>query len=460
MTGFAGQAATGKPEGSVKLNALLIRSIIVGALGGLLFGFDTAVIAGTTQQLTQVFSLSPKELGFTVSIALLGTIIGAMFSGILGDRLGGRESLRILAGCYILSALGCAFAWSWPSLLVFRFIGGLGIGGSSVLGPVYIAEIAPARWRGLMVGCFQINVVIGILVAYLSNYLIGLGGFGMNEWRWMLGVAAAPAILFLVMLFGIPRSARWLVTKNRIPEARDVLERLGSSDAQSELDEIIASIHVDGVAHSEPLFQRKYLLPIYLAFTVAAFNQLAGINAILYYLNYIFEMAGFSKVSGDIQAVAVGAMNLLATLLGMSLIDRLGRKTLLLIGGVGMTFCLAGVAAVFFTHQHQEMLVWLLVIYIAFFAISQGAVIWVYISEVFPNRVRSKGQSLGSSTHWIMNFLISLVFPYFAVRFGGGWPFVFFSAMMALMFFVVLFTFPETKGVTLEEMQHKLGIEY
>jgi SP family arabinose:H+ symporter-like MFS transporter len=445
---------------NTKLNSLLVKSIVVGALGGLLFGFDTAVIAGTTQQLSQVFSLTPKELGFTVSIALLGTIIGAIFSGILGDRLGGRESLRILAGFYIISALGCAFAWNWPSLLVFRFIGGLGIGGSSVLGPVYIAEIAPARWRGLLVGSFQINIVIGILVAYLSNYLIGLAGFGMNEWRWQLGIAAAPAILFLIMLFGIPRSARWLVTQYRLPEARLVLEKLGSDNPQGELDEIVASVHVEDAPHSEPLFQRKYRLPIYLAFTVAAFNQLAGINAILYYLNYIFAMAGFSKVSGDLQAVAVGAMNLLATLLGMSLIDKLGRKTLLLIGGFGMTFCLSGVAIIFFSHQHQGLLVWLLVAYIAFFAISQGAVIWVYISEVFPNRVRSKGQSLGSSTHWIMNFIISLIFPYFAMRFGGGFPFVFFAAMMALMFFVVLFTFPETKGVTLEQMQHKLGIEY
>jgi SP family arabinose:H+ symporter-like MFS transporter len=443
-----------------KLNAYLVKSIVVGALGGLLFGFDTAVIAGTTQQLSQVFRLTANELGWTVSIALLGTIIGALFSGILGDRLGGRESLRILAAFYIISALGCAFSWNWPSLLAFRFIGGLGIGGSSVLGPVYIAEIAPARWRGLLVGSFQINIVIGILVAYLSNYLIGLGNFGMSEWRWQLGVAAAPAILFLVMLFGIPRSARWLVTQRRLAEAKEVLTRLGEENPQRELDEIVASVHVVDAPHSEPLFQRKYLLPIYLAFTVAAFNQLAGINAILYYLNYIFGMAGFSKVSGDLQAVAVGAMNLVATLIGMSLIDKLGRKTLLMIGGAGMTFCLSGVAVIFFTHAHQELLVWFLVAYIAFFAISQGAVIWVYISEVFPNRVRSKGQSLGSSTHWIMNFIISLVFPYFAMRFGGGYPFVFFAAMMALMFFVVMFTFPETKGVTLEQMQHKLGIEY
>jgi sugar porter (SP) family MFS transporter len=441
------------------MNSYVIKGTIVGALGGLLFGFDTAVIAGTTHQLTQVFSLSPSQLGVTVSIALWGTVIGAMFAGVLGDHIGGREALRILAACYVVSALGCAFAWNWPSLLVFRFVGGLGIGGSSVLGPVYIAEIAPARWRGLLVGAFQVNVVVGILVAYLSNYLIGLGGLGLNEWRWQLGVAAIPAILFFIMLFGIPRSARWLVTKNRIPEAREVIDLLGSPDGQSELDDIIASVHVDGVAHSERLFQRRYLKPIYLAVTVAAFNQLAGINAILYYLNDIFGMAGFSKISGDLQAVAVGAMNLIATLFAMTVIDKVGRKTLLLIGAVGMTFCLAGVATVFFTQQHQAMLVWLLVAYIGFFAISQGAVIWVYISEVFPNRVRSKGQSLGSSTHWIMNAIISGVFPVLAAR-SGGYPFVFFAAMMALMFFVVLLTYPETKGVTLEEMQHRLGIEY
>jgi MFS transporter, SP family, arabinose:H+ symporter len=452
-----GSKAHGAPG---KFNFYLVKSIIVGALGGLLFGFDTAVIAGTTHQLTQVFGLSAEQLGFTVSIALWGTVIGAMCAGVLGDRIGGREALRILAAFYVVSALGCAFAWSWPSLLVFRFVGGLGIGGSSVLGPVYIAEIAPAKWRGLLVGSFQINIVIGILVAYLSNYLLGLVDFGMNEWRWQLGVAALPALLFFIMLFGIPRSARWLVTKNRIPEARQVLDSLGSPDGASELDDIIASVHVDGVAHSEPLFQKKYLRPIYLAVTVAAFNQLAGINAILYYLNDIFGMAGFSKVSGDLQAVAVGAMNLAATFLAMTVIDRVGRKTLLLIGGAGMVFCLSGVAAVFFTQQHQALLVYLLVAYIAFFAISQGAVIWVYISEVFPNRVRSKGQSLGSSTHWVMNAIIAFIFPIIAQRFGGAYPFVFFAAMMALMFFVVLFTYPETKGVTLEQMQHKLGIEY
>jgi sugar porter (SP) family MFS transporter len=442
-----------------RVNSYVLRGTIVGALGGLLFGFDTAVIAGTEQQLMQVFGLSDFRLGVTVFIALVGTVIGAMLSGELGDHFGGRESLRILAACYVVSAFGCAFAWSWASLLVFRFIGGLAIGGSSVLGPVYIAEIAPARWRGLLVGTFQINIVIGILVAYLSNYAVSLFGLGLNEWRWQLGVAAAPAVLFFVMLFTIPRSARWLVLKNRVPEARDVIALLGSDDPGVELKEIVDSVHLDGVAHTESLFQRKYWRPMYLAATVAAFTQLAGINAILYYSNYIFEKAGFSKSSGLLQSVAIGAMNLIATLFAMSLIDKVGRKTLLLIGSVGMTICLGGVAGLFFSNEHQNLLVVLLVAYIGFFAISLGAVIWVYISEVFPNRVRSKGQSLGSSVHWIMNAIISLVFPVVAAK-SRGLPFVFFAAMTALMFFVVLFTYPETKGVTLEEMQHRLGIEY
>lgn len=442
----------------MKTNAYLIKSIVVGALGGLLFGFDTAVIAGTTHSLTNTFGLSPAQLGFTVSSALLGTVIGAMFAGIPGQKFGGRETLRITAALYLISALGCAFAWNWPSLVLFRFIGGLGIGASSVVGPVYIAELAPAKWRGRLVGSFQINIVIGILLAYLSNYLVARQQFGMNEWRWDLGVAALPALFFFIMLFGIPRSPRWLVTQNKVEEAGKVLREIGSADPQAELEEIVSSVHLETTFRSESLFQAKYKLPIFLAISIGMFNQLAGINAILYYLNDIFALAGFSKLSGDLQAVAVGAMNLCATLLAMTVIDRLGRKTLLLIGSVGTAGCLAGVATIFFTHTHQERLLWLLVGYIGFFAISQGAVIWVYISEIFPTRVRAKGQSLGSSSHWIMNAAISFVFPVMA-RQSGAYPFVFFSAMMVLQFFVVLFFYPETKQVSLEQMQRRLGIE-
>ena len=434
------------------------KATVVGALGGLLFGFDTAVIAGTTHSLTAVYGLSPSQLGLTVAMALVGTIVGAMSAGIPGQKWGGRETLRVLAVFYVLSALGCAFAWNWYALLAARFIGGLGIGGSSVLGPVYIAELAPAKMRGRLVGLFQINVVIGILLAYFSNYCIARMGLGSVEWRWQFGVAALPAVLFLVMLFGIPPRARWLVTQNRVQEARSVLQLMGAENPEAELKEIVDSIHLERLQTAEPLFTRKYRLPIFLAITIGMFNQLSGINAILYYLNDIFGAAGFSKVSGDLQAVAVGSMNLIATLLAMSVIDKLGRKTLLLIGSVGTAACLAGVSAIFFTQSHRSYLLWLLVGYIAFFAISQGAVIWVYISEVFPNRVRAKGQALGSSSHWIMNALIAYTFPQLA-KSSGAYPFVLFAVMMAVQFFVVLFFYPETKGVTLEQMQHRLGIE-
>jgi MFS transporter, SP family, arabinose:H+ symporter len=442
----------------MKLNSALIKATFVGALGGLLFGFDTAVIAGTLQSLTSLFHLTALTQGVTVFIALFGTVIGAMSAGVIGQRFGSRETLRILAVLYLVSALGCAFAANWWVLVLARFVGGLGIGGSSVLGPVYIAEISPAEWRGRLVGMFQINIVAGILLAYLSNYFIATVISGPGDWRWMFGVAGLPALLFLILLFGIPRSPRWLATQNQLDEARSVLMSIGSPDPDIELAEIVASIHLERSQPSEPLFSRKYRFPMFIAVTMGMFNQLAGINAILYYLNNIFAYAGFSRVSGDLQAVAVGAMNFLATFLGMALIDKLGRKTLLLIGSAGMVACLSGVAAVFLSNSHQSDLLWLLLAYIAFFSVSQGAVIWVYIGEVFPNRVRAKGQSLGSSAHWIMNALISLTFPLLAVK-SHGYPFVFFAAMTLVQFLVVLFVYPETKGVSLEAMQHKLGIE-
>lgn len=428
----------------------------MAALGGLLFGFDTAVIAGTTHALTETFQLSPTSLGMTVSSALWGTILGSMLAGIPGDRYGRRDSLRVMAVLYLVSALGCAFAWNWSALVLFRFIGGLGIGGSSVLGPMYIAEVAPAKWRGRLVGLFQFHIVFGILLAYFSNTIVGTMQFGAAEWRWKLGVPAILAIFFLLMLFGIPRSPRWLVKKQRIAEAREVLRLTGEEDYEQELQEIIVSIDAEHITQ-DSLFSWKYRLPIFLAVSIGMFNQLSGINAILYYLNDIFAYAGFNKVSSDLQAVAIGATNLVFTMLAMSVIDRIGRKTLLLIGSVGTAASLAGVAAIFLTRSHQNLLVWLLIGYIAFFAFSQGAVIWVFISEVFPNRVRAKGQSLGSFSHWFMNALISGIFPLLASS-SGGYPFVFFSLMMALQFFVVLFVYPETKGVSLEQMQKRLGI--
>jgi len=396
-------------------------------------------------------------LGPTVASALLGYILGAIFAGIPGDRYGRRDSLRGMAVLYFVSAIGCGLAWTWSSLVFFRFVAGIAIGGSSVLGPMYIAEIAPAKWRGRLVGCFQFNVVFGVLLAYFSNYVIGLMHFGDTEWRWKLGVSAVPAAFFLGMLFAIPRSPRWLVRKGRVEEARDVLKLTGEDNSEQQLQEIVWSIDAEHGQAEESVFSPKYRMPVFLAVSIAVFNQLCGINAILYYLNDIFESAGFSKVSGDLQAVAVGATNLLFTMLAMSVIDRMGRRTLLLIGSVGMSACLGGVAAIFFMGRNQDLLVWLLIGYIASFAFSQGAVIWVYISEVFPNRVRAKGQSLGSSAHWIMNAAISGIFPLMAAS-SGGFPFVFFSAMMVIQFLAVFWFYPETKGISLEEMQKKMGI--
>jgi SP family arabinose:H+ symporter-like MFS transporter len=439
------------------LSSSLIKSTVVAALGGLLFGFDTAVIAGATAALTTTYDLTPSKLGLTVASALAGTVVGAMLAGIPGDRYGRRDSLRAMALLYLISALGCAFAWNWYALVVFRFIGGLGIGGSSVLGPMYIAEIAPAKWRGRLVGCFQFNVVAGILLAYFSNYLIGLAQFGALEWRWKLGISAVPAALFFLMLFSIPRSPRWLVKKGRVTEAREVLRLIGEENIESELQDMIRSIDLDHGHGQDRLFQRRYRLPIFLAVSIGMFNQLSGINAILYYLNDIFARAGFTKVSSDLQAVAIGATNLLFTMIAMSIIDRVGRRTLLLVGSVGTAGCLAGVTVVFLSGSHEGLLLWLLIGYIAFFAFSQGAVIWVYISEVFPTSVRAEGQSLGSFTHWAMNAAISWTFPVLAAHSKAA-PFAFFAAMMVLQFVIVYSIYPETKGVTLEDMQKKLAI--
>lgn len=439
------------------LNKALVTSTIVAALGGLLFGFDTAVIAGATAALVNLFQLTPASLGLTVAIALWGTILGAMLAGIPGDKFGRRDSLRGLAVLFFVSALGCAGAWSWLSFVVCRFIAGLAIGGSSVLGPMYIAEISPAKWRGRLVGFFQFNVVFGILFAYFSNYVIGTLSLGASEWRWKLGISALPAVLFFLMLFVIPRSPRWLVKKGRFDEARTVLRELGDSDGEKDLLEIIASINAEDAGASQRLFSKRFRYPVLLAVLVGMFNQLAGINSILYYLNDIFARAGFTKVSGDLQAVLIGATNLAFTTIAMFVIDRLGRRTMLLIGSVGTCLCLAAAAFLFYTGKREDLLIWPLIGYIAFFAFSQGAVIWVYISEIFPNAVRAKGQSLGSFTHWLMTAVLSWVFPLLSAH-SAAVPFAFFSIMMAVQFFVVLALFPETKGVSLEEMQGKLGI--
>jgi MFS transporter, SP family, arabinose:H+ symporter len=418
----------------------------------------SAVIAGATHALSVQDNLSPLQLGITVSIALWGTVAGSLTSGILGQRIGSRAALRIMGVFYVISALGCAIAPTWIFFLVFRFIGGIGIGGSSVLGPVYIAELAPAKWRGRLVGLFQINIVIGILLAYLSNAIVARFQLGLIEWRVELGVATFPALFFLLLLLSVPQSSRWLVSQNRIDEALLILQRMGSPDSKAEVDVIVESLREEGGQAKATLFSRRHTLPIFLGITIGMFNQLSGINAILYYLNDIFASAGFGNMSANVQAVAIGLANLLATLLGISLIDRLGRKTLLLIGAVGCGVCLAGVSVLFHQGTHQALLLPLLVGFIIFFAISQGAVIWVYLSEVFPTNVRSKGQGLGSSAHWIMNGIITLAFPVVA-RTSKVLPFAFFAVMMAVQFVTVLLFYPETKGYSLEMLQQKLRPE-
>jgi SP family arabinose:H+ symporter-like MFS transporter len=437
-------------------NLNLMKATLTGALGGLLFGFDTVVIAGAIDALVNLYHLSPQYKGFTVAIGLVGTVIGALGAGQIGQKLGSRETLRLTAVLYVMSAAGCAFAWNWDSFLVFRFIGGLGIGASSVLGPVYIAELSPAKWRGRFVALFQFNIVFGIMLAYMSNYAIRTMHLGAAEWRWQVGIAAIPAVAFLIMLFGIPRSPRWSASRDRIDEALEVLRMMGDPNPEAELADIRAALKQEHASAHERVFQWKYRYPLFLAITIGAFNQLAGINAILYYINDIFAAAGFTQLSGDQKAIAIGATNLVFTMVGISVIDKLGRKTLLLIGAAGTAACLAGVAWIFSTQTHTSMLVWILITYIAFFALSQGAVIWVYIGEVFPTSVRSKGQGIGSASHWFMNAAIAETFPIVVHSMSTAAPFVLFAIMTAVQFVTVLLTYPETKGQTLEELQRRL----
>ena len=434
----------------------LFRSTVVGALGGFLFGFDTAVISGTTGQLRTTFHLSPEALGWTVSAALWGTVAGCVLAGPTGQRAGSRNMLRWAAVLYVISAVGCAFAPNWSILLASRFIGGLGIGASSVLGPVYIAEIAPSRWRGRLVGAFQVNIVLGILAAYVSNWGIARIGLGAAEWRWQFGVALLPALIFFFVLFTIPQTSRFLVSRNSLEDAFSVIRAMGSGDPEAEMAEIRASLSTERSEATEPLFVRRLRLPIFLAISIGLFNQLSGINAVLYYANDIFAAAGLSRMSTFSQSIFIGLSNLLATFIAMTLIDKIGRKTLLLIGSVGTCASLLGTAYLFVTGLHQNMIVWLLVLFIGFFGLSQGAVIWVYIAEVFPTRVRSKGQSLGSGSHWITNAIVALLFPLVVAGYSKAAPFFFFAAMCALQFVVVLFIYPETKGATLEQLQARL----
>ncbi len=428
----------------------------IASFGGLLFGFDTAVISGAEKTIQELFKLDGFWHGFTVAIALIGTLVGCLASGKPADLLGRKKSLLAIGLLYALSALGSALAQNWGGFLVYRFIGGLGVGASSVIGPMYIAEISPARLRGRLVTAFQLNIVAGILLSYFSNFWISRT-IENEAWRWMLGVMAIPAFLFFIMVLFIPESPRWLVLKQKIQEARSVLQKLGARDPENEMREIEASVtHKDGI-NRENLFSRMYRIPISLAILVAVFNQFSGINAIMYYAPRIFEMVGYAQSSALLQSVSVGITLFTFTIVGMLLIDRVGRKKLLLIGSVGMTFFLGMVSKTVFTTTGGS--IWMLIFlsgFIMFFSFSQGTVIWVYISEIFPNSVRAKGQTLGSFTHWTAAVIISWMFPAFAENNWGGWAFAFFAFTMIIQFFVVWRFFPETKGKTLEQIQKEM----
>jgi sugar porter (SP) family MFS transporter len=450
----------------MKGKSYLFGSTLVAALGGLLFGFDTAVISGTTAALEKVFQLSSFGLGFTVASALIGTIVGSIAVGRPADRYGRRTTLIIIAVLYSVSAVGSALAWDWWSFLFFRFLGGLGVGASSVASPMYIAEISPAPFRGRLVAITQFNIVFGMLVAFFSNFLIAELELGMAAWRWMFGVEVLPAAAFFFLLFLTPRSPRWLVSQGNVDEARTVLENLGtdSGDVEEEISEIRDSLDLSHHTLREPLFQRAYLKPILLAVAIATFNQLSGINALMYYAPHIFRMAGAGDSSAYLQTVAVGGINLVFTMAALLVIDHFGRRLLMIAGSIGYIVSLGMTAWAFYTYGTEftptgslVVLVSLL-IFISSHAFGQGAVIWVFLSEIFPNRVRARGQALGSFTHWFMAALISWTFPMIA-EISGGHTFAFYASMMVLQLLWVLLIMPETKGVPLEQIQKRLGIK-
>ena len=439
----------------MKNRKILFWSITV-ALGGFLFGFDTAVISGAEQAIQLVWDLSVFEHGLTVSIALIGTVIGALTGGFPADVIGRKNTLFWIGVLYLGSAVGSALAPDWYSFLFFRFIGGVGVGASSVAAPMYISEIAPAKSRGKMVAMFQFNIVLGILVAYLSNYL--LQNIGVASWRWMLGVEAFPAAIFVGLMLLVPKSPRWLVVKKgALEEAKAVLRQIDPTTAEAELRTIIAANKEQNLkAANNSLFSNQYSLPVTLAVLFAFFNQMSGINAIIYYAPRIFEMTGLGKDSALLSSAGIGLVNLIFTMVGLSLIDRAGRRKLMLIGSFGLILTLGLVAQAFYTESFNG--IWVpvcLFVYIAFFAMSQGAVIWVFISEIFPNKVRAKGQALGSFTHWILAAIIAFTFPYIASTLGGGNTFMIFTVMMILQLLFVWKMMPETKGTSLEEIGNR-----
>ena len=433
-----------------------VRIAMIAALGGFLFGFETAVISGAEQTIEKLWGLSASQLGLTVASSLFGTILGSMIAGMPAQRYGRKKVLFAIALMYVVSAIGCALS---PGLLLFvimRFIGGVAVGASSVVGPMYISEISPAHLRGRLAGSFQLNIVFGIFVAYISNYFFAESG--EDSWRWMLGIMVVPAGIFAILVKMIPESPRWLVLNNETARAIPIMERIGEPDPQKVVDSIKASV----TDIKEKLFQPRYSKPILFAVILAMFNQLSGINAIIYYSKRIFEMAGFDSSNAYLQSIYIGTANLVFTLLAMAVIDKFGRKKLLIIGSLGMILFL-GLTAYAFKDPGvaNKNVVWYLIGFIGFFGFSQGAVIWVFISEIFPNSVRSQGGSLGSFTHWIMAAIISYAFPVIVKSSpnGGYYSFIFYTIMMVLHLIFVWRFLPETKGKSLEKIQEELGIK-
>ena len=429
---------------------------ITVALAGFLFGFDTIVISGADKPIQRLWETGPLFHGtFIMSMALWGTVIGALMGGIPCNILGRKNTLFWIGVLYAVSALGSGLATNPYLFSFFRFIGGLGVGASSVAAPIYISEIAPAESRGRLVALYQFNIVFGILVAFLSNYLIGQY-MGTGAWRWMLGIEALPAIIYTLLVLGVPNSPRWLLMKEKgEAEARNLLQQLNPSikNIEAEVKRIKASLVKNT---SDTFFSGKYKKPITLAFMLAFFNQLSGINFVLYYAPRIFEGAGIPEENVLLSSIPIGVVNLIFTLLGMRLIDKLGRKQLMIIGSIGYILTLLGVAWAFYSGAQGVMVVTFVCAFVGAHAIGQGAVIWVFISEIFPNSVRDSGMSWGSGTHWVFAAIITLITPTVLSNFSGVTIFVFFAFMMVLQLIWVLVVMPETKGVPLEELQKKL----
>ncbi|MEI7629060.1 MAG: sugar porter family MFS transporter [Bacteroidota bacterium] len=442
----------------------LLRWSIVVALAGFIFGFDTVVISGANQPIKELWHTTPLFHGFFImSMALWGTVIGALFGGIPTEKFGRKKVLLWVGILFAVSAFGSAFANDPYVFSFFRFIGGLGIGVSSVVAPIYISEISTPVTRGKLGALYQFNIVFGILIAFLSNYFLqGVGG--ANDWRWMLGVLAVPSIIYTALVFGISESPRWLITnKNDQAAAKKIMLQIGVVDVDAEVAMIIQSNQHDSTTgKASEFFNAKHKKIIFLAFLIAFFNQVSGINFILYYAPEILEKAGLAAKESLFNSIAIGGTNLIFTFVGLYLIDRLGRKTLLLIGSFGYIISLSLVSFAFYAHTGPIFLMTFLLLFIASHAVGQGAVIWVFISEIFPNKIRSAGQSFGASIHWVFAAIITLITPYFLDKDNGifkenPWPiFAFFAGMMVLQLIWVITSMPETKNISLEELEKKL----